>query len=285
MPASNERALAKIPQIAADGFIMDLEDAVAPENKPLARDMAVEAAARHRQDVACQHKELIIRINDRTTEWHMDDVQAVAKSKAHAMLVPKVERASDMQELIERAKAAGAPSDMEYWCMIETPLGVLNIAEIAASHESVGCLVVGTVDLANEVHSLPSAPGRWNMIYALNKIVICARAYQKTVLDGVYIDVNDEQGFMLECRQGRELGFDGKTLIHPKTVGPANMAFSPSAAEIEHAHEVVQAHLDATSQGDGVATLHGKLVEALHVKDALRVISLAKHIEAETASN
>mmetsp|Transcript_6848 Transcript_6848/g.19182 ORF Transcript_6848/g.19182 Transcript_6848/m.19182 type:complete len:323 (+) Transcript_6848:57-1025(+) len=285
MPASNPRALAKVPSLAADGVILDLEDAVAPELKPHARDMAVEAAERFTtQEPQTRHKEIVIRVNGIGTEWHADDLAAVSKSKAHAMLVPKVETAEEIRAIEVRAAELGAPDDLALWCMIETPLGVINAPSIAGASPRVQCLVVGTVDLANELHCLPSAPGRWNLQTALAQTVLAARAHKKAVLDGVFIDFKDEEGFTRECRQGRELGFDGKTLIHPATVDPANAVFSPSEAEVERAHAIVAAHLEAVKEGSGVATLNGKLVEALHVKDALRIIGLARDIADLTAA-
>lgn len=285
MPASNERALAKIASIPADAFIMDMEDAVAPDQKPLAREQAVLAAAHYRSDVQYARKELVIRVNAAGTEWHAEDVKAVAQSQADAVLLPKVESAKDVLTLLEALDEAASSacsgtfnSDMRLWCMIETPMGVLKAAEIAGASPRVECLVMGTVDLANDLRCLPSAPGRWNLQFALNQVVCTARAHRKSVVDGVYINLADDAGFALECRQGRELGFDGKTLIHPKTVVGANDAFSPTDSEVEHSRRVVQAHIDAVAAGAGCATLDGKLVEALHVKDALRVIALADHI-------
>lgn len=282
MPASRDGALRKIASIPADGFILDLEDAVAPDVKPEARDKAVAAVEHYRSDAKYDSKRLIIRVNGQSTEWHQSDVDAVVSSKADALLLPKVEDVAIIQK-IEQTMIDRGNQDMKIWCMCETPLGILNVQQVAAASDRVECLVMGTVDLANELHCLPAAPGRWNMQFALNQVVTAGRAYQKIVLDGVYINLKDEEGLRLECRQGRELGFDGKTLIHPNTVEVANEIFSPTPSEIEHAHRVVQAHIDAVAEGAGCATLDGKLVEALHVRDALRVIKLGQRISGQAA--
>jgi citrate lyase subunit beta/citryl-CoA lyase len=277
MPASNDRALAKVGTLKADAFILDLEDAVAPAMKVTAREKAVRAAATYRAQAGFR-KELVIRVNGKSTQWHEEDLVAACTSRAHAILLPKVESAREVQDVAEKAHKLGAPPELGIWCMVETPRGVQNAYEIATASNQVSCLVMGTVDLANDLHCLPGAPGRWNLQVALQTVVLAARAAGRSALDGVYIDIKDTQGLEFECRQGRELGFEGKTLIHPDTLAVANSVFAPTTPELEHCRRVLQAHADSVAQGSGVVTLDGKLVEALHVQNALRVMALAEQI-------
>lgn len=283
MPSSNARALEKSFSIRADGFIYDLEDAVSPDMKKLAREQAVEASKiayehfRMRREQNKKTPEIIIRVNGRSTTWFQDDLHAVVKdSAADAVLLPKTESCDDVKVVEEVIK-----EDQEIWCMIETPLGIKNVFEIASASDKVKCLVMGTVDLANDLHCLPNAPMRWNLMFSLQQVLVAARANNISALDGVYVDLNNDEGFEQECIQGRDLGFDGKTLIHPKTIEVANRVFSPSAAQIEHAHRVLQAHQDAIDSGSGVAVLDGKLVENLHVRDARRILQFEEFLSTK----
>eukprot|EP00516_Mucochytrium_quahogii_P013417 CAMPEP_0203795042 /NCGR_PEP_ID=MMETSP0100_2-20121128/6953_1 /ASSEMBLY_ACC=CAM_ASM_000210 /TAXON_ID=96639 /ORGANISM=" , Strain NY0313808BC1" /LENGTH=275 /DNA_ID=CAMNT_0050699393 /DNA_START=308 /DNA_END=1135 /DNA_ORIENTATION=+ len=274
MPSSNERALEKAKTLAADGLIFDLEDAVAPASKEFARLKAVQASG----DDGYTGKEVVIRVNAISTEWFVDDVRAVSQSKADAILLPKAESAHDIEQV--ESLLGEANQDIDIWCMIETPKGILNANEIAASSKRVAyCLVLGTVDLANEIHCKPMTEGRWNLMSSIQMCILAARANNVAVLDGVYVDIKDDDGFKKECIQGRDLGFDGKTLIHPKMIAVTNEVYSPRADEIEHAKQVVEAHEAAIATGSGVATVNGKLVEVLHVRDAHRILQLASRIK------
>jgi len=270
MPGSNARALEKAKAIPADGLILDLEDAVAPEAKATARDEVCAAAASGEYGT----RVVTIRVNGLDTEWHADDVAAAAAARPAAVVVPKVNAAEDVLRVEQSLVAAGAPEQVAIWAMIETPAAILHAAEIAAATPRLTTFVMGTNDLLSELRALHT-PERTSLVHALAQCVLAARAHGRTILDGVYNDVRDEAGFAAECRQGRVLGFDGKTLIHPGQVEPCNAAFAPSAQDIEHAHAVIDAFEESLREGKGVATLNGKLIENLHVTDARRVLALA----------
>lgn len=273
MPASNARALEKAKTIAADVLIFDLEDAVAPEAKAQARAAAVAAV----KGGGYGAREILIRANGLETSWCADDLAAVASSGAHGAVLPKVGGADD----IRRAEAllAGAPQSLALWAMIETPRGILNLREITAASPRLAGLIVGTADLAKDLHCAHPSD-RWPMLAALQMCVLAARAYGLAVLDGVHLEIADMSGFDAACRQGRDLGFDGKTLIHPSQVAGANAAFSPSAEDLTRAKRLVAAHAEAAAQGQGVTLLDGRLVEALHVKEAERLLAQAALIAA-----
>ena len=273
MPGSNARALDKGRSLPADGLILDLEDAVAPDAKVNARDQigaAVKAGGYGR-------RELIIRVNALDGPWGEADVAMAAESDADAILLPKVESAEQVRALDELMQREGAPADTGIWCMIETPLGVLRSAEIAAAGGRLGCFVMGTSDLAKDLQASHTRE-RLPLLTSLGLCVLAARAYRLAILDGVHLDLNDDPGFVESCRQGRELGFDGKTLIHPKTIEAANRAFAPSEAELDFSRRVIQAHAEATAGGKGVVVVDGRLVENLHVENARRLVELADAI-------
>jgi citrate lyase subunit beta/citryl-CoA lyase len=279
MPASNARALDKARTLPADVLIFDLEDAVAPEAKPEARAMACAAAGG-----GYGRREVVVRVNGLDTPWGADDLDAVASSGADAVLLPKVESPDAVARALDRLGAAGAPETLALWCMIETPLGVLRAEAIAAASPRVGALVVGTSDLAKDLRARPRRD-RLPLLLSLQLVVLAARAHGRVVLDGVHLDLGDDEGLVAACRQGRELGFDGKTLIHPRQIGPANEAFMPSAAEVARARRVIAAHEKAIAAGLGVVVLDGQLVENLHAEEACRVVALADAIAELTASN
>ena len=273
MPGSNARALDKGRSLPADGLILDLEDAVAPDAKATARDQigaAVKAGGYGR-------REIIIRVNGLDGPWGQADVAMAARSGADAILLPKVESANEVHALDQLMQRGGAPSDMAIWCMIETPLGVLRSAEIAAAGSRLACFVMGTSDLAKDLQASHTRE-RLPLLTSLGLCVLAARAYRLAILDGVHLDLNDDAGFAESCRQGRELGFDGKTLIHPKTIEAANRAFAPSEAELEFSRRVIQAHAEATAAGKGVVVVDGRLVENLHVENARRLVALGEAI-------
>lgn len=273
MPGSNARALEKGRSLPADGLILDLEDAVAPDAKAAARDTIAQALAAG----GYGGRELIVRVNGLNTPWGYDDLRMAAASGADAVLLPKVESADAVRQAEAVLRAAGAPAGQTIWCMMETPLGILNVKEIAGASPTVGALVLGTSDLAKDLHAAHTAL-RLPMITSLGLCLLAARAYGLAVLDGVHLDLNDDEGFAASCRQGCELGFDGKTLIHPKTIAACNAAFAPDADEIAQAHRIIAAHAEAAAAGKGVVLVDGKLVENLHVENARRLVALAEAI-------
>ncbi|MEQ8709169.1 MAG: CoA ester lyase [Rhodospirillales bacterium] len=273
MPGSNARALEKGRNLAADGLILDFEDAVAPDAKAEARKLVADALAGGGYGL----REILVRTNGLETEWGQADIAAVAKMPAQGVLLPKVESGDMVRKAEAILEAGGAAGDMAIWCMIETPLGVLNALEIARSTPRLGGFVMGTSDLAKDLHCLHT-PERMPFITSLNLSVLAARAYGLAILDGVHLDLADDAGFAASCRQGLELGFDGKTLIHPKTIDVANETFGPTDAEISWSHRIIEAHAAAAAEGKGVVVVDGKLIENLHVENARRVVGLADMI-------
>ena len=274
MPGANERALEKAKGIDADALILDLEDAVAPDAKPEARDRVCAAVTSGEYG----HRELAIRVNGIGTEWHDADIAAAATAGPDAVLVPKVNSAAEVRQLVAALEAAGAPESTKLWAMIETPVALLHAEEICAAHDRLTVIVMGTNDVVNETYGL-HVPGRNPLVLtALSLSLLAARAAGKIIIDGVYNDVKDLEGFDAEARQGREMGFDGKTLIHPSQVEPANAAFGPSDDEIEHAKAMISTFEEAKAAGQGVVTFNGKMVEELHVRDARRILASAEAI-------
>lgn len=271
MPGSNARALEKARELPADALILDLEDAVAPDAKAVARTN-VAAALRAG---GYGRRELVVRVNGLDTPWGCDDLAAVAVMKADAVLLPKVESAAAVCRAQALLEAAGASEGLTLWCMMETPLAMLHAEEIAGASPRVEALVMGTSDLAKDLHARHTRD-RLPMLTSLGLCLLAARAYRLAILDGVHLDLADHEGFAESCRQGRELGFDGKTLIHPKTIAAANAAFAPSAAELGWARRVIAAHTAAA--GMGVVLVDGKLIESLHVEEAHRTVAFADTI-------
>ncbi|MEW5726282.1 MAG: CoA ester lyase [Pseudomonadota bacterium] len=278
MPGSNARALEKARTLAADALILDLEDAVAPDAKEEARAQVVAAV----RTGGYGRRELLVRVNGLGTPWGHADVAAAATSGADAILIPKVESADMVRQVEAIMITAGAPDNMSIWCMMETPRGMLRAEEIAQSTPRLGGFVMGTSDLAKDLHCAHT-PLRLPMITSLGLCLLAARAYGLACLDGVYLDLNDDEGFEASCVQGLELGFDGKTLIHPKTIDVANRVFAPSAKELEWSRKIIAAHAEAAAAGKGVVVVDGRLVENLHVENARRVVALADQIAAMEA--
>ena len=279
MPGSNARALEKGRSLPADALILDLEDAVAPDAKEAARKQIAAAV----QAGGYGQREIIVRINGFDSPWGKDDVKAIAPCGADAILLPKVESAAMVQDLEKKMAAAGAPSEMAIMCMMETPLGMLHAEEIAAASPRVSCLVMGTSDLVKDLQAAHT-PLRLPVLTSLSLCILAARAYGLAVLDGVHLDLQDDEGFAESCRQGKELGMDGKTLIHPKTIAAANAAFAPSAEDVAWSHKIIAAHAEASAEGKGVVVVEGKLIENLHVENARRLVALASAIEALEAA-
>jgi citrate lyase subunit beta / citryl-CoA lyase len=265
MPASNARALEKARGLGADGYIFDLEDAVAPASKDMARSQACESVQSGHYGKAGR----VIRINGLGTKWFEEDVRAIAQAKPDAVLVPKINSAADVQAVV------AALPDVDIWCMIETPCAVLNVAQIAASHPRMTCLVAGTSDLVKDLHAQDDAP-RTASLFALSQMVCAARAYDVDVLDGVFGNIGDLAGLEQTCLQGRTLGFTGKTLIHPEQIAIANRIFAPSAQQVARAEKIVAAY--AQSGDEGVIVVDGQMIEVLHVEMAQRLLDLMKVI-------
>lgn len=274
MPGSNPRFLQKARELAADAVIFDLEDAVAPQAKAEARELVVRAVG----EGGYGNREVLIRVNGLDTPWGYEDLAAVARSRAHAVVLPKVDDAPIVMQAHTVLRDCGAPQGLRVWCMMETALGVINAAKIASCAPVVGGLIMGTSDLAKELHCA-STPCRTPLLGALGSCVVAARAYRLPIIDGVHLDVADDEGFRASCEQGLQLGFDGKTLIHPKTIAVANEVFSPSKEQLEWAREISEAFAAAREQKQGVVLVRGKLVESLHVEEANRLLALAKLIE------
>ncbi|MDV6010900.1 CoA ester lyase [Haloechinothrix sp. LS1_15] len=271
MPGANERALEKAKTLPADALILDLEDAVAPGVKEEARERVCAAAASGEYS----SREVTIRVNGLDTEWHEADLRAAAKAGPDGIVVPKVSSAAQVHTIERALEFAGAPPHTAIWAMIETPTAMLHAEEIAAASDRLSVLVMGTNDLANELHA-EFVPGRAPLLGGLSLALLAARAAGKVILDGVYNDVADAEGFEAECVQGRQLGFDGKTLIHPSQVEPCNRVFTPSEEEVTNARKVIEAFEQASAEGRGVVTVDGRMIENLHVDNARRVLALAE---------
>jgi citrate lyase subunit beta/citryl-CoA lyase len=275
MPGSNARAMEKGRSLPADALILDLEDAVAPDAKAQGRSEIAKALA---GKPAYGRRELIVRTNGLDTPWGHADLAAMVTAGADAILLPKVESADMVRRACAVLDAAGGPPDLAIWCMMETPRGILHALEIA-DHPRVRCFVMGTSDLTKDLHALHTGL-RLPMLPSLGWCLLAARAAGIAIVDGVYLDLNDGEGFAASCRQGRELGFDGRTLIHPKQIEAANEAFGPSADAVAYARKIIAAFEEARSAGRGVVVVDGKLVENLHVAEAQRLVALADAIAA-----
>ena len=276
MPGSNARALEKARSLPADGLILDMEDAVAPDAKQVAREQIAAALG----EGGYGHRELMVRINALSTPWGADDIAAVCTAGAapDSVLIPKISSALDVEEAVAALDAAGCPETVDVWIMAETPLCILNIAEIAA-HPRLRGIVMGTSDLSKDTR-VRHTPDRLGFIAALNLCVYAARANGLDVIDGVHLDLEDDAGLRTACEQGRDLGFDGKSLIHPKQIAAANAAFAPDEKEVAAAKEIIAGFEAAKAQGKGVVVVNGRLVENLHVEEAKRQLALAEAIEA-----
>lgn len=273
MPGSNARALEKGRSLAADGLIMDMEDAVAPDAKQQARDGIAAALGQG----GYGRREIAVRCNGLDTAWGEDDLKAAATMACQAVLIPKVESRAMIAEAENILTVAGAPDELAIWAMMETPLGMLHAEEIAFASPRMAALVLGTNDLAKDIGA-QHTPDRIPFMASLELCILAGKAAGLAVLDGVHPDLNDDEGLRAACLQGKQLGMDGKTLIHPKTVSAANEAFSPAAAEVEWARRIIAAHADAVAKGQGVVLVDGKLVENLHVEQAERLVRMSEMI-------
>jgi len=270
MPGANDRAIEKARTIAADALILDLEDSVAPDLKAEARTRVANAVMAG----GYGHRELVIRVNGLETPWGADDIAAAVEARPDAILVPKVSTPRD----VERA-AKLLPQGISLWAMMETPLAILNARDIAAAGGPLSCFVLGTNDLVKDTRARPSN-ARFALLPMLTTCVLAARAFGLDVIDGVYNDFKDEAGFRAECQQGRDLGMDGKTLIHPAQVTVCNEVFAPSPAEIAWSQKVIGTFALPENATKGVITIDGKMVERLHLAMAERVARIAEAISA-----
>ena len=275
IPGSRDRALEKAKDLPADAIIFDLEDAVAVEEKANARALLAERLA----EGGYGTRALIVRINGMDTPWGADDLEAIMAIGPQAILLPKVNGAADVAAVAARLDAQPATRDTEIWAMMETPEGILNAAEIARAPRMAG-FVMGTNDLAKDL----GCRTRGAMHMALQHCLLAARAAGITCVDGVYNAFRDEEGLARECAEGRDFGFDGKTLIHPAQIAIANAAFAPSEAEIELARRQIAAYEEARARGEGVAVVDGQIVENLHVDTARATLAKAEAIAEREAA-
>jgi citrate lyase subunit beta / citryl-CoA lyase len=275
MPGSNARALEKARTLPADALILDLEDAVAPDAKELARAQVCEAV----KAKGFGKREIIIRANALSTTWGEADIAAAAEAKPDAILIPKVSSPRDLEAVEAKLVSAGADANIALWAMVETPLAILNIGSIAGAGGRLKCFVMGTNDLIKEFRG-QHTQDRMNLSAALGLSVAAARAYGLAIVDGVYNDIKNETGFLDSCKQGRAFGFDGKTLIHPTQVEPCNTVFAPSAEEVEAARKIIAAFALPENKGKGAISLDDRMVELLHAEIARGTVELADAIAA-----
>jgi citrate lyase subunit beta/citryl-CoA lyase len=280
MPGSNARALDKARTLPVDGVILDLEDAVAPEAKEQARTQVMEAV----KAGGFGGREVFVRVNGIDTPWHADDLAAAAHAAPDAILLPKISMVDQLDLVGQRLLDMKADLKIRVWAMIETPIAIFNIQALAAeardSETRLAGFVMGTNDLAKETRAR-LLPGRAPMLPWLATCVLAARAYGIDILDGVYNDLGDPEGFERECAQARDMGFDGKTLIHPNQVGPCNTAFSPSSEDIAQARKMIAAFDQPENRDKGVVQVDGRMVERMHAEMARRTVAIAEAIAAQ----
>ena len=279
MPGSNARALEKARALPADTLILDLEDAVAPDAKAMARNQVAAAA----KAGGFGKREIVIRINGLKTPWGGDDLVAAAEASPDAILVPKVSTPGDIMMAAKALREAGASEKTRLWAMMETPLAMLNadsIARTAADPASrLSVFVMGTNDLAKETRARLT-PGRPSMLAWLSTCVAAARAHGVEIIDGVYNDFNNNDGLRAECEQGRDFGMDGKTLIHPNQIATCNEVFAPSAEEVDWARKIIAVFAEPANSGKGALQIEGKMVELLHAEMAKRTVAISEAIVA-----
>jgi citrate lyase subunit beta/citryl-CoA lyase len=275
MPGSNARAIEKAKSLAADTLILDLEDAVAPDAKDLARSQVCDAV----KAGGFGKREMVIRVNGLWTQWGEDDLSAAMAAKPDAVLVPKVSSPDDLKAVEERFSGHDPERKVAIWAMMETPLAILNAGQIAASGGRLRCFVMGTNDLIKEFRG-QHTPDRQNLSAALGMSVAAARAYGLAVIDGVYNDIQNADGFLESCKQARSYGFDGKTLIHPSQIAPCNDVFAPSTVEVDAARKIIAAFDLPENKGKGAIALDGRMVELLHAEIAQQTVEMADAIAA-----
>ena len=277
MPGSNERALEKAKSLPADLFIFDMEDAVSPDNKERARDLILNVLSNEKADY--RGKKILTRINSMDTVWANMDLECLQNSGTDGILFPKVSEVSDMLLIQRRLEELNFKKPPEIWIMAETPKCVLNLGKILEEFSNIGGIVVGTNDLAKEL-GLPKQTGRAGLLHALGSIILTAKAYNIITLDGGFNEISDEEGLCSEAEEGKNMGYDGKTLIHPNQIGITNAVFSPTEKEIDLANKIIEAYEKAKEENSGVTTVDGVLVEELHVKQSLSLINKMKMIQS-----
>ena len=279
MPGSNARAIEKAKSLPVDGVILDLEDAVAPDAKAAARQQVVDAVTAG----GFGPREVAIRTNAISSPWFADDMTAVIQAKPDAVLIPKIETAQQLELVGQRLLDGHADLRIRVWAMIETPRAIFNIEELgraaADSETRLSCFVLGTNDLAKETRAR-QVPGRAPMLAWLSMAVMAAHAGGIDVLDGVYNDIANADGFVRECEQGRDFGFDGKTLIHPNQIAPCNTVFSPAPDEVAQARAMIAEFAKPENKGKGVVQIGGRMVERMHAEMAGRTVAIAEGIAA-----
>lgn len=275
MPGSKSRALEKAKTLDADALILDLEDAVSPDEKPLARDLVCEAV----KAGGFGERTVIVRINGLDSEWGREDLRRACHAGPDAILVPKVSTPQDLRDIEILMEQFGAPKSTRIWAMMETPLGILNVQAIACSTKRLQGLVMGTNDLVKELEAAHT-PDRTPVLASLSMCLLAARAYGLVCVDGVYNAFKDDEGLRAACEQGRDMGFDGKTLIHPAQLSVTNEVFAPSQDDLEQAQAYIDAYEAAKAKGEGVAVVNGRIVENLHVETARKLLAKAAMIAA-----
>ena len=274
MPGANERALLKGRELGADVLIMDLEDGVAPDAKTEARSRIVSIV----KEGGYGHREICVRVNGKGTKWYEEDISTISRSGVDAIVLPKVEDPRFVVDTAGLMDKNGAPEGMKIWCMLENARGILNAEKIGGAHSSVAVLTLGGADLTKDLRARHT-PDRLPLIISMQMCILAARANGLQVLDSPFFDLSDDDGFYQSCCQGRDFGFDGKTLIHPKTIDTANIVFGPTTEELEWAARISKAHDLALAEGKGVTLVDGKLVEGLHVDEAQRLVELDRLIK------
>ncbi|MEV8195279.1 CoA ester lyase [Rhodococcus pyridinivorans] len=274
VPGDNIRAMEKAQSLPADVIILDLEDAVAPDRKSAARRRIVETVDAR----VFQPREVVVRINALGTEWHDDDFRAVAGSAADGVLIPKISSAGEVRQLAESLDALSERDDLQLWAMIETPTAILHTEDIASASDRLTTLVIGTNDLLNGLRAM-ERDDRGTVSAALQLGLLGARSAGKDILDGVFNGIRDADGFLAEAGQGRALGFDGKTVIHPSQIEPANTIYGPSESDVRRARDMVAHFERALADGKSVAVVDGRMIEELHVQESRRILDLAEAID------
>ena len=277
MPGSNERALEKAKSLSADLFIFDMEDAVSPENKERARELILKVLSNEKADY--KGKKILTRTNSMDTVWAEKDLECLQNSGTDGILFPKVSEVSDMSLIQKRLGELNFKKPPEIWIMAETPKCVLNLGNILDDFSNITGIVVGTNDLAKEL-VLPQQESRAGLSYALGSILLTSKAFNVITLDGVFNSISDQEGLLAEAREGKNLGYDGKTLIHPNQIDITNTVFAPTEQEIAMADKIIEAYEKAKEEKSGVTTVDGGLVEELHVKQSLALINKMKIIQS-----
>ncbi len=273
MPGSNARALEKSRTLACDSLIFDLEDAVAPDAKSDARNRVINCV----NQGGYGGREVLVRINAHDTDWERHDIEAISGLPIDGMVLPKIETTSGLLSTIERIDQAGG-HQLPVWIMTETARGVLDAEQIYGCSRRIEGVIMGTSDLAKELR-IPHTPDRTGFLHLLSHCVLAARVHGLDILDGVHLNFNDLDEFRLHCQNGLNLGFDGKTLIHPKQIDICNDMFSPNSDQIATARLIIDAWRAAVQEGDGVCVVKGRLIENLHVEEAQRILKLADAID------